>query len=146
MSSFVVSRVVATDRDAAFADWIVPARMRTWWWPQWPDTVYRLDARPDRAWEIRSPSAGAGVSGRYTEVVPGASLGFTWEWDGAERPDRVLVLFSDDRAHAEDDPEHVVEPSRTEVTVVHVAPGRPVVDDHVRGWNDVLDRLPGRIA
>jgi uncharacterized protein YndB with AHSA1/START domain len=130
MSVFVVSRVVRSDPMTAFDAWTHADRMAAWWWPQWPQTTYELDVQPGGAYEIRSPHDGVAVAGGYTVVDPGHVLGFTWLWEGETAADRVTVLFSP------------IDAASTEVTVVHVAPGRAYNPDYVQGRKDVLARFP----
>ncbi|UUT34862.1 SRPBCC family protein [Microbacterium elymi] len=111
--------------------WTVSA---SWWWPQWPDTTYQLDVTEGGDYRIGTPYDGVGVSGRYTAVRPGSLLAFTWQWDGEPEIDHITVLFT------------AIDASTTEVTMVHVSPGRAVGDGFQQGWTDVLDRLPGAVA
>ncbi|MDL9981300.1 SRPBCC family protein [Microbacterium sp. ASV49] len=130
MTAFIVSRLVQTDPLTAYDAWAHADRMREWWWPQWAETTYDLDVQQGGAYEIRSPIDGVAVSGGYTEARPGHVLAFTWLWDGESEADRVTVVF---------DP---VDSATTEMTLVHVAPGRAYNPDYEQGWHDVLERFP----
>jgi uncharacterized protein YndB with AHSA1/START domain len=134
MAAFLVSRLVHADAQTAYDAWTHPDRLREWWWPQWPETTYDLDVWTGGAYAIRSPHDGVAVSGGYTEVRPGHVLAFTWLWDGETDADRVTVLF---------DP---VDAATTEMTVVHVAPGRACNPEYEQGWKDVLARFPASEA
>lgn len=129
MTAVTFTRTVRADVATAFACWAEPDRFRIWWWPQWPGTSYDLDVREGGRYRIAAPFDGVGVSGSYTEIRPHALLGFTWQWDDETEVDRVVVLFTG------------VDAATTEVTVVHIAPGRDVGDGFIQGWGDVLDRL-----
>jgi uncharacterized protein YndB with AHSA1/START domain len=135
MSAFVVSRLVRTDPHTAFDAWTKVEQLKQWWWPQWPDTTFELDVQQGGAYTIRSAQGDAAVSGGYSEVRPGHVLTFGWQWEGdPSDADTVTVLFTPDAQ------------GLTEVTVVHVSPGRPINPDNQRGWNDVLQRLPDSSA
>lgn len=130
MTAFLVSRLVRADALTAYEAWTHPDRLREWWWPQWPETTYDLDAQPGGGYEIRSPIEGVAVGGGYIEVRPAHILSFTWVWDGESEADRVTVIFSP------------CGPALTEMTLVHVAPGRAYNPDYEQGWHDVLARFP----
>ncbi|UFU01947.1 SRPBCC domain-containing protein [Ruania suaedae] len=136
-TTITVSRLVSADPEQAFAAWVEPAQMAQWWWPQWPDTEYELDARPGGEYRIVSAAAGVGVTGRFTVVDPPLRLAMTWLW------------ISDDEAPGEgatDTVEVSFVPTEggTVVTVLHTSTTHVADGGAEQGWNDVLDRLPGR--
>ena len=135
MTTITISRTVAAPPDRAYAAWVEPERLATWWWPHLPDTTYEIDARPGGAYRIDSPTAGIGVRGTFTEVEPPRRLVYTWLWsgDGDEgdgvAEDVVDVLFEPDGA------------GRTVVTVRHTSSAHLEEGGARQGWSDVLERL-----
>jgi uncharacterized protein YndB with AHSA1/START domain len=118
-------------RDRAWEAWTDPAQLAEWWWPQRPDTEYRLDVRPGGTFRIESPAAGMGVHGTYLEVVPEELLRFDWVWlrddEDTGGRDVVTVTFA---GHAEG----------TLVTVAHETTDADPAG-YERGWRECLARL-----
>ncbi|MEJ7650079.1 MAG: SRPBCC domain-containing protein [Nakamurella sp.] len=137
MTTITLTRTVAADLDTAFTAWTDPASLAQWWWPQWPDTSYEIDARVGGSYRIESDRVGVGVRGEFTTVDQPTLLNMTWIWltegrdaelDGVPVIDTVAVSFTPVEGGTE-----------VEVTYTSVA----ALDDARQGWNDVLDRLPG---
>lgn len=127
VTELVVSQHVAASLQQVWEMWSTAQGWSRWWWPQWPDTVYELDARPGGSWLVRSAQGGAGVQGEVRSLDPPRSLQLTWRWDGEAAEDLVDVEL------AEHD-------GGTSVTVRHrtAAAGS---DDYRQGWEFVLGNL-----
>lgn len=141
-STITVTRVVPATPEDAFDAWVDPAQLASWWWPQWPDTSYQLDARVGGNYRIYSEQVRMGVTGEFTAVDPGRRLSMTWIWidggepataDGLPVIDTVEVTFTPAG-------------SQTEVRVDHRSSQHLADGGAEQGWNDVLDRLPGHFA
>lgn len=138
MTTITITRIVPAGPEQAFDAWIDAEQLAQWWWPQWPDTTYELDAHNGGAYKIRSEKMGIGVTGTFIEVDRPRTLAMTWIWDGDDgQPvdvvDKVVVTFEpvDDG---------------TKVTVRHESTEHLSEGGAEQGWNDVLDRLPAHCA
>ncbi len=142
MSAITVVRHVPVDLERAFAAWVDPAELARWWWPQWPDTTYEIDARDGGRYRIHSAAVGMGVEGEFTAVDRPHGFTMTWIWISDDEPARVsgeTVVDTVEVAFA-------VVPTGTEVTVRHTSTEHIAGGGAEQGWNDVLDRLPRHFA
>lgn len=108
-----------------------PVELGAWFWPftmsaefePWAGGRFRLAA----------PEPSMGVTGTVRSA--GAhSYETSWKWDGEEHETRVGVAVSPAGAGAR-------------VRVTHRGfPDDKTRDEHVQGWQDCLDRLPGHLA
>lgn len=132
MTTITISRTVAAPPERAYAAWIEPEQLATWWWPHLPDTTYEVDARPGGSYRIDSPTAGIRVEGTFTEVEPARRLVYTWLWssgrDGDVPEDVVEVTFEPNG-------------TGTVVTVRHTSVEDITQGGAEQGWNDVMNRL-----
>lgn len=142
MSTITVVRQVPVGLDRAYTAWVDPAELAQWWWPQWPDTTYQVDAREGGRYRIHSAAVGMGVEGEFTAVDRPNGFAMTWIW-----------ITEDEPAHAGDRPvvdtvEVSFSPSGegTEVTVRHTSTEHIAGGGAEQGWNDVLDRLPRHLT
>jgi uncharacterized protein YndB with AHSA1/START domain len=133
LTTITISRTVPALPERAYAAWIEPEQLATWWWPHLPDTTYEVDARPGGSYRIDSPTAGIRVEGTFTEVEPARRLVYTWLWssggDGDVPEDVVEVTFEPDGA------------GTTIVTVRHTSVEDIAQGGAEQGWNDVMNRL-----
>lgn len=141
-TTITITRQVPVDPARAFDAWVDVAELARWWWPQWPDTTYELDAREGGEYRIYSAAVGMGVTGTLTTLERPHALAMTWIWisddtpaevDGAAVVDTVDVRFA---PNAEG----------TEVTVRHTSTEHIADGGAEQGWNDVMDRLPGHFG
>ena len=143
LTTITIVRHVPVGAEQAYTAWVDPRELAQWWWPQWPDTTYQIDARAGGSYRIHSAAVGMGVEGVFTAVDRPNGFTMTWIWisdgeaaavDGEPVVDTVEVRF-------------VPSAEGTEVTVQHTS------TEHIaggggaeQGWNDVLDRLPRHFA
>lgn len=132
MTEFSLERRINAPIEAVWRAWTTREGLATWWWPQLPDTTYRIDPQVGGSYRFESQAAGIGAHGEFTVVDAPQRLEMSWLWiggEGQEVPDRVRVVLRPD-----DD--------GTVVTVSHQVrqPGDPG-DGLRQGWGDVLDRL-----
>ncbi|MGI8949345.1 MAG: SRPBCC family protein [Ornithinimicrobium sp.] len=83
---------------ALYAAWLDPTQLAGWWWPQWPDTTYEVDAQVGGRFRFRSGTAGFGAHGTYLDLDDPAALVMMWIWETGERDspeDLVTVTFTD---------------------------------------------------
>lgn len=112
-----------------------PARLAAWFWPERFGTVVQTDPRAGGRFRIEAPKAELGVSGRYTVVEPPRRLAMIWRWDGEEHESLVTIELAADPDGA------------TELTLHHAQlADDSSVEQHIQGWSDCLDRLPGELA
>lgn len=130
-TEIAISRTTVLPPEAIFDAWTDAARFSAWWWPQFPDVEYEIDARPGGSYRIWCEAIGIGAHGEYTLVERPSILTFTWVWDGdgGHPPDPVTVAidgFGDGSI----------------VRLVHdCSADADGVADLTQGWSDVLDRL-----
>jgi uncharacterized protein YndB with AHSA1/START domain len=111
-----------------------PAALAAWFWPERFATAVDLDLRVGGHYRINGPGVGMAVAGEYVAVEPPHRLVFTWRWDGDA--DETLVTM-----------ELVAAPDGTELLLTHERfAGDGDRDNHAKGWQDCLDRLPAWLA
>ncbi|NHN54281.1 SRPBCC domain-containing protein [Calidifontibacter sp. DB0510] len=134
--SIAFTRTVAADLPTVWRAWTTPEGLAAWWWPQLPDTTYRIDARPGGTYHFESKAAGIGARGEFLTVEEPTLLEMTWWWLGGEGTqevaDVVRVRLTRDGDGVRVDLEHELRDG--------VATGSPS-DGLRQGWTDVLDRL-----
>lgn len=126
-TELVLTQQVAAPVDQVWTSWTSAEGWARWWWPQWTDTEYVVDARPGGTYLARSAGGDAGVSGEFTRIEAPHVLEMTWRWDGEEVVDAVRVEL------AESD-------GGTLVTVRHRT-GSEGVENYRMGWEFVLANL-----
>jgi uncharacterized protein YndB with AHSA1/START domain len=128
----VLTQRVPAPPATVYAHWVDAELLATWWWPQWPDTTYEVDARVGGAYRIRSDGAGLGAHGIFTELDEPHRIAMNWVWETGDETspeDTVSVGF------AEHD-------GGTLVTVTHAVVAAGEDTSGLRqGWTDVLARL-----
>lgn len=116
--------------------WLNPDRLAQWWWPQFPDTTYEVDAREGGAFRFRSEQAGLAAHGTYLYLGPedAPEIWMTWIWegggDGTAPEELVRVRFEEQEGFG------------TAVILEHRLAARGEgVDNPTQGWTDVMARL-----
>lgn len=127
-----VAAFVAASTDALWPLWTTAEGLERWWWPQFDDARYEVDAREDGWYRISTSSGGFGVQGRYLELDEGRRIVQTWLWLGGDEDARqyeqvVTVDFIEQEGG----------------TLIRVAQTVPLdeVDSISEGWQDILTRL-----
>lgn len=96
--AITLTQLVPAGRHEAFAAWVEPERLATWWWPG-RDTSYDVDARRGGSFAIHSAQLGLGASGTFLELTEGERIVMTWLWQSVspapEQLDLVTVTFED---------------------------------------------------
>jgi uncharacterized protein YndB with AHSA1/START domain len=85
-------------------------------------------------YRIESPVVGLAVSGTYVAVEEPQRLALTWRWDGEDQDTLVTLTLAAD----EDGTTLAIEHDNFATEAVRT--------EHVEGWSDCLDRLPGHLA
>jgi uncharacterized protein YndB with AHSA1/START domain len=108
-----------------------PGELAGWFWPESLATTVEVDLRVGG--DYRIAGIGMAVGGEYRAVDPDR-LVYTWQWDG--EPEETLVTVELIRVGA-----------GTQLTVTHSGfTDDADRDNHIKGWSDCLDRLPGWLA
>ena len=127
-----IDAFVAASADAVWELWTTVAGLEQWWWPQFDDTRYEVDARDGGWYRFHTSTGGFGVQGRYLQLDEGKRIVQSWDWlgggeelQGAEQ--LVIVDFSE----------------LGDGTLVRVTQTAPLdeLDDLREGWQDTLTRL-----
>ena len=130
--SLRLEQLVPAAADEVFDSWIDPERLRTWWWPEHPDTTFEIDPRVGGTFRFRSESYGFGAHGSYLAIDRPDFLAMTWEWESgpaSSTPDVVTVELTDlgDRTLVE--------------LTHHMAEPTDDTTNAERGWSEVLHNL-----
>jgi uncharacterized protein YndB with AHSA1/START domain len=107
----------------------VPEALSAWFWPFAMSA--RVDPRPGGVFRLDAPAMGMAMDGAVTVAQAPRALGVSWRWEGeTERTDVAITLAPNGDG-----------------TSLHLTHGGFALattrDDHIQGWNDCLDRLPG---
>jgi uncharacterized protein YndB with AHSA1/START domain len=134
MAGLTVDRSIAAAPERVWRAVTVADELVTWFWPESFATEATLEARAGGELRIHSPVVGIGVRGFLSALDPGRSFTTTWRWDSEDEETVVTLAVAADG-------------DRTRLTVRHdgFSDGEAVAD-HVRGWNDCLDRLDGYLG
>lgn len=130
-----VEQISPTPPAEVCAAWLDADRLAQWWWPQWPDTTYEIDAREGGGYRFHSAAADFGVHGTILRIGPqeDPELWMTWNWDiGAEQDgpeELVRVRFEEHEGG-------------TNVVMEHrLARAGEDTANPTQGWTDVMSRL-----
>lgn len=141
-TTITITRHVSADADRAFDAWMEPEQLARWWWPQWPDTTYAVEAKEGGEVRIYSPAVGMGVTGTFTAFDRPHGFTMTWVWISDGTPAEVAGDTVVDTVEVTFDEVS----GGTEVTVRHTSTEHEEGGGAEQGWNDVLDRLPGHLS
>lgn len=141
-TTITIARQVPVGPDRAFEAWVDVAELAQWWWPQWPDTTYELDAREGGDYRIYSAAVGMGVTGTITTLDRPNTLAMTWVWISDDTAAEVAGAPVVDTV----DVQFVPNAEGTEVVVRHTSTEHITDGGAEQGWNDVMDRLPGHFG
>ncbi|ROR65038.1 SRPBCC family protein [Agrococcus jenensis] len=125
-----VTGFVAATTDAVWALWTTADGLRQWWWPQFDDTRYEVDAQEGGWYRIRTAEGGIGVQGTYVELLEGERIVQTWDWlggDGTAATQLVTVELEE-------------LDGGTLVRVTQTGPADEL-EQLEQGWSDILTRL-----
>ncbi|GAA1146297.1 SRPBCC family protein [Ornithinicoccus hortensis] len=134
--TLVVTQHVAAPPETAYAAWLSPEALATWWWVAMDDTTYQVDGRVDGTYRIVSPAAGIGVEGRFLALEPHRLIEMTWVWLDQDRPgpeEHVRVEFAP-------------RDGGTLITVTHTVAPDGDVEAYRQGWEYVLGNLASSSA
>ena len=127
-----IDAFVAASADAVWELWTTVAGLEQWWWPQFDDTRYEVDAREGGWYRFHTSTGGFGVQGRYLQLDEGKRIVQSWDWlGGGEELQGAEQLVIDDFSELGDG------------TLVRVTQTAPLdeLDDLREGWQDTLTRL-----
>jgi uncharacterized protein YndB with AHSA1/START domain len=134
MNALRLTRVLLAPPDRVWHALTDPAALAAWFWPLRMTPTVEAELRPGGRYRIAASSPAMAVCGEYVLVEPPTRLSFTWRWD--TEPDQTLVTIRLAPCDA-----------GTELTLVHerFSDGASR-DNHLKGWEDCLDRLPAWLA
>ena len=132
MEPVTLTCFVAADRAAVRGAFLDADQLARWWWPQWPDTTYRIDPHPGGTYRIRADAVGVGVHGQILTLGDGcAVISWVWENGAANGPEETVTIQFADAVGDDGVP-------GTEVTVTHLCTDAEPLR---QGWTGVLARL-----
>jgi uncharacterized protein YndB with AHSA1/START domain len=111
-----------------------PAALAAWFWPERLAPTAEVDMDEGGRYRIASRPADMAVEGTFVEVEAPRRLVCTWSWDGQDAETRVTLGLAP-----------TAEGTRLDLLHEGFA-DEPTRDDHMQGWTDCLDRLPGWLA
>jgi uncharacterized protein YndB with AHSA1/START domain len=131
MADLEMRRDLAAPVDRVWLALADPSALAAWFWPSRIQTTVSTANVVGGRYRIDGSGAGLAVSGEYVERERLRRLAFTWRWDGD--PERTLVTI-----------ELRVAGDGTQLLLRHAGfADEATRDEHVKGWSDCLDRLPG---
>jgi uncharacterized protein YndB with AHSA1/START domain len=134
-AELVLQRGLAAPPDRVWRALTDPAALAGWFWPSRLDPAAEVDLEVGGRYRIAGPGAGIAVAGEYVELAPPRRLACTWSWDGEDDETLVTVELAPSGEGG------------TELVLRHEGfADEATRDDHVQGWTDCLDRLPGWLA
>ena len=129
MSELTITRSLPVPVDRAWLAWTEADRIAAWLWPTRFGTRCSVDVRPGGRYRFDAPAMGIALFGSYIAVEAPHRLAKTFTWDGEDSATSVTVTLAEVAG-------------RTVLTLEHTGfAAVPERDNHVRGWNDCLDRL-----
>ena len=132
-----LTRTFAVPREKVFRAWKDPEELKKWWGPVgYATPSAELDLRVGGKYRLGMRKLPNGeifyLSGMYREVRPPEKLVYMWRWESEPETGETLVTV-----------EFRARGNSTEVIVTHeLFPTGKARDDHDKGWNSCLDRLP----
>ena len=134
MSSLHITRTLAADVERVWEAITEADALAAWFWPPRLAPKVSTDLRVGGSFRIDATQGGFAASGIYEEVTPPTRLVMTWRWDGEDTESVVTIELI----------------GRGDVTDLDLRHDRIASDDvrdqHMQGWNDCFDRLPGFLA
>jgi uncharacterized protein YndB with AHSA1/START domain len=132
--SLTVRQHVDAAPERVWRAWTVPAEFVAWMWPSTFQTRFQADLRAGGRYRLESPVAQLAVSGEYQAVEEARRLAFTWRWDGEDEQTLVTLTLAESG-------------EGTELAIEHDGfASEEARVNHIRGWEDCLDRLPAYLA
>ena len=132
-----LTRTFAAPREKVFLAWTDPEELKKWFGPVGYSTlIAEVDLRPGGRYRLGIRKLPNGdifyLVGMYREVRPPEKLVYTWFWESEAEQGETLVTV-----------EFRARGNSTEVIVTHeLFLTEKARDDHDKGWNSCLDRLP----
>ena len=133
MSDLTLTRTLGASPERVWRAWTTD-ELVAWLWPSSWAATCEIDLRVGGRFRISSSTVDTGAGGEYTVVEAITRLQHTWLWEGDEKETLVTLTF---------------EPvdGGTLLTIVHENFADDATrDDHLQGWGDCVDRLPGFLA
>lgn len=138
--SLTLERTYKQTPEQVWAAWTDPAALMAWFYPGDAAgvSIPRFDAKEGGELRVEFGKGDMGTPtaiGRFTQVVPGKKLAFTWNWMGQPEMPHSLVTLEIAKA-----------PGGTKVTLRHDGlPNQDAAQRHAHGWNGILDRYTLRL-
>lgn len=134
MTELRVERALDAAPERVWAAFTTAEALAAWMWPERWQTTSEVDLRVGGRYRIASSVTGMAIVGEFVALEAPTRLVQTWQWEG--EPEETLVTVT-------------LEPrgTGTALTIVHERfDGAQERDEHLQGWNDCLDRLPGYLG
>jgi len=132
-----LTRTIAAPREKVFRAWTDQEELKKWFGPVGYSTlIAEVDLRVGGKYRLGMRKLPDGdifyLTGTYREVRIPEKLVYTWFWESEPEKGETLVTV-----------EFRARGNSTEVVVMHeLFPNQKMRDDHDKGWNSCLDRLP----
>jgi len=131
MSELRVERLLMAPPERVWTAFTTADALAAWMWPGSWNTTSEVDLRVGGRYRIASEVTGMAIGGEFVALEEPRRIVQTWQWDGEDHETLVTITL---------------EPTDggTALTIVHE---RFDTDEdrsnHLQGWDDCLDRLPG---
>jgi uncharacterized protein YndB with AHSA1/START domain len=103
-----------------------------WIWPESWQAVAEVDLQVGGSYRITSAPNDMAVAGEFVEIDAPYRLAETWQWEGDDGRTILVVALASSATGG------------TDLTLEHGGfTSDEDRDNHIQGWNDCLDRLPG---
>ena len=134
MSELRIERMLSAAPERVWSAFTSADALAAWMWPGTWQTTAEVDLRVGGRYRIASTVAGMAIAGEFVSLDAPERLVQIWRWQGEREETLVTVTFTP-------------VDGGTLLTIVHERfDDDQARAEHLQGWNDCLDRLPGFLS
>jgi len=134
MLSLLMSRQYDSPPERVFRAWTDPEVVKQWWGnEEYRVTMIEINLQVGGRyrWGLHHLETQKDhiVSGEYLEIIPNSKIVCTWQWEGMDQANELMLDFKPND-------------SGTELVLNHVKfVDKALRDDHEKGWKGCFDRI-----